>query len=866
MPSPLLMPLAIHRGKAFHSDVARMRIMFVAFFATAALRAGVPTEPGEFAELQRQISAHRQWDQPRLRREACRPEALLFDQDRTPVDIVWRRTWALARHLQSGNPSARLREAVAALESLRPEVERLRQNPATSPEAERALFGRITHLRRRIAFANPLLDFDSIVFLKHNKQARGYRHMVDQYLGFNADKRGGVYVLECPFEESASVRSLLANTPVRSGRLQGQLLPDRGAFLSLDLDYDGRTLLFAFTEAEHEVPAGASFADQYWRQDEIPRDQSAAHHFFRPESTYHVFKASVDGSELQQLTDGMWNDYDPCFLPNGRVVFISERAGGQVRCGMRPLPTGTLHAMMPDGSDVIQLSWHDTQEWQPSVDHHGMIAYTRWDYVDRDSDVAQHLWLCYPDGRDPRSLHGNYPQRRESRPWMEMSIRAIPGSHRYVAVAAPHHGEDYGSLVLIDLRQQDDRASAQLRRITPEALWPESEAAPGVAHDKGRHSPAGEVYGTPWPLSEDFFLCVYDPGQTNYGIYLVDTFGNRELLYRDPSLACLDPIPLRARPRPPVLPTATLQAQAERASGDHTSAELAEGTVAVLNVYDSELPWPPGTTIKELRVVNIFPKDNPFQDDPNIGLASQSLARGVLGTVPVESDGSVHFRMPAGAPVYFQLLDEHGLAIQTMRSDTYLHPGERMVCAGCHENKHLPKETTGPVLPLALRRAPSALQPEAQGSYPLTFARLVQPVLDARCVGCHDRHAKAPSLHGDRVGKNGWSEAFQTLSRRGWGRSGGNGTALTEPQYSVPGAEGARVSRLYQMLAQGHNQVKLSSEELRRITLWLDCNSNFYGAYTDQEQQSHGEVVKPRWGTPAGSDFEALARGGSASR
>ena len=94
MPSPLLMPLAIHRGKAFHSDVARMRIIFVAFFATAALRAGVPTEPGEFAELQRQISAHRQWDQPRLRREACRPEALLFDQDRTPVDIVWRRTWA----------------------------------------------------------------------------------------------------------------------------------------------------------------------------------------------------------------------------------------------------------------------------------------------------------------------------------------------------------------------------------------------------------------------------------------------------------------------------------------------------------------------------------------------------------------------------------------------------------------------------------------------------------------------------------------------------------------------------------------------------------------------------------------------------
>ena len=838
----------------------------MAFFATATLWAGVPIELDEFAELQRQISGHRQWDQLRLRREACRAEALISDQDRTPAEIVWRRTWALAQHLQTGNPSADLRAATAALESLRPELEELRQKPAAFPEAERALFDRITVLRRKIVFANPLLDFNAIVFLKHNKQARGYRHMVDQYLGFNAEKRGGVYVLERPFGEKPSVRSLLADAPVQNGRLQGQILPDHGSFISLDLDYDGRTLLFAFTEAEHAVPPDASFADQYWRQDEIPRDKGAAHHFFRPESTYHIFKAAVDGSNLQQLTDGRWNDDDPCFLPNGRIVFISERAGGEVRCGMRPLPTGTLHAMMPDGSDLIQLSWHDTQEWQPSVDHHGMIAYTRWDYVDRDSDVAQHLWLCYPDGRDPRSLHGNYPQRREARPWMEMSIRAIPGSHRFVAVAAPHHGEDYGSLVLIDVRPPDDRASAQLRRVTPEAPWPESEAAPGVAHAKGHHEPAGEVYGTPWPLSEDFFLCVYDPGQRNYGIYLVDTFGNRELLYRDPALACLDPIPLRARPRPPILPTATLQAKADRAAGDPTPADLGEGTVAVLNVYDSDAPWPAGTKIKELRVVNLFPKDNPFQDDPNIGLASQSLARGVLGTVPVEADGSVHFRMPTGVPVYFQLLDERGLAVQTMRSDTYLHPGERMVCAGCHENKHRPKEAAGSVAPLALRRAPSVLQPEAQGSYPLTFARLVQPVLDARCLGCHDRHAQAPSLHGDRLGKYGWSEAFQTLSRRGWGRSGGNGVALTEPQYSIPGAEGARVARLYQILARGHHRVKLTAAELRRITLWLDCNSNFYGAYTDPERQAHGEIIKPRWGTPAGSDFEVLARGDRAPR
>jgi hypothetical protein len=674
--------------------------------------------------------------------------------------------------------------------------------------------------------------------------------MVDQYLGFNAEKAGGVFVLRRPFSEQPAVESLLANSRVQSGRLQGRRLENQGGFIGLDLDFDGRTILFAFTEAEHAVPTNASWADQYCSPEDIVRHKGSLHHYFRPENTYHIFRANADGSDLRQLTDGMWNDTDPCFLPNGRIAFISERAGGQVRCGARPLPSATLHAMMGDGRDLIQLSWHETQEWHPSVDHAGLIVYTRWDYVDRDSDVAHHLWTCFPDGRDPRSPHGNYPERRELRPWMEMSIRAVPGSHRYVAVATPHHGEAYGSLVLIDPRAADDRGSAQLRRLTPTVPWPESESAPGVPHPKGRHAPLAEVYGTPWPLSEDFFLCVYDRGQRNYGIYLVDSFGNHELLYRDPQIACLDPIPLRPRPRPPVIPTATAQAQADRPPGRPMPTT---GTVAIMNVYDSRLPLPSGTKVTQVRVVNIFPKDNPFQNEPNMGVALQSLGRGVLGVAPVEADGSAHFTLPAGVPVYFQLLDERGLAVHTMRSDTYVHPGETLTCAGCHESRQTRPSVAPEPPPLALRRPPSALLPEAQGAYPLTFPRLVQPVLDARCVPCHEREPKAPSLRGDRFGKYGWSEAFHTLRPLAWGLSGGNGAALTERQYSIPGQDGARVSRLYQQLAQGHHDLKLSPEEWRRLTLWLDCNSNFYAAYSEPEKQARGEVVKPRWGLGLGA-------------
>lgn len=820
------------------------------------LAAALAPAPDEFALLQQQLAASKTWNRARLEREAQNRAALIFATDRNPVDIAWRRTRALWEDLRTLPNGPSLAAEAAALATLKTEVDNLAQNPRSSEAEQRALFEKVTALRRRIAFQNPLLDFDRIVFLKHNKMARGCRHMVDQYLGFNAEKSGGVFVLEQPFGPQPRVRSLLAQSPVQNGRLQGRVLEHQGGFISLDLDFDGQSIVFAFTEGEFKLPPDASFDDQYCRAADLARgDKGSEFYYFRPESTYHIFRADITGANLRQLTDGMWNDFDPCFLPNGRIAFISERAGGQVRCGMRPLPSGTLHAMMPDGSDIIQLSWHDTQEWHPSVDHHGMIVYTRWDYVDRDSDVAHHPWICYPDGRDPRSLHGNYPDRRELRPWMEMSLRAVPGSHRYVAVATPHHGEAYGSIVLVDPRAADDRATAQVRRVTPEVPFPEAESAPGVPHPKGTHKPPAEVYGTPWPLSENYYLCVYDAGQRNYGLYLLDAFGNRELLYRDPAIACLDPIPLRPRPRPPVIPIATQQAKADQANG----VRPATGTVAIMNVYDSERSLPFGVSIKEVRVVNLFPKDNPYMDEPNIGVAPQSLARGVLGTAPVEADGSAHFILPAGAPVYFQLLDEQGVAVQTMRTDTYVHPGETLACAGCHESRPTRPKAQPPNPPLALRRAPSPLKPEAAGAYPLTFPRLVQPVLDAKCVACHDREPKACKLRGDRFGKFGWSEAFASLRPYAWGMSGGNGVALKERQYSLPNQEGARASKLFAILSKDHYGTVLTPEERRRLTLWLDCNSNFYGAYTEPARQARGELVKPRWGLPRWLEPESLA-------
>ena len=178
-----------------------------------------------------------------------------------------------------------------------------------------------------------------------------------------------------------------------------------------------------------------------------------------------------------------------------------------------------------------------------------MIVYTRWDYVDRDSDIAHHLWTCYPDGRNPRALHGNYPLRRESRPWIELGIRTVPGSQKYIATTAAHHGHAFGSLVMIDLRVADEGAMSQPTRLTPEVPLPESEGKPAACM----------VYGTPWPLGEDDYLCACDPQGKNHGIYWIDRFGDKELIYRDPQISSISPVPLRPRPCPPLLPERTVQ-------------------------------------------------------------------------------------------------------------------------------------------------------------------------------------------------------------------------------------------------------------------------------------------------------------------
>ena len=697
--------------------------------------------------------------------------------------------------------------AMAELERLDRRLAKMEQAEDTPQSVRQAIYLDARRLLRKIAFCNPLLNIDKLLFIKRHDSG-GVFHMCDQYYGCNAKPGGGLFVLENPFGDAPRLVNLLENSVVENGRLQGDNL-STGSFLSPEVSFDGRTILFAYSEAK---------AKQTYQ--------------WSPEFSQHIFKVNADGTGLVQLTDGSTDDFDPCFTPDGRIVFVSERRGGYLRCG-RHCPVYTMFSMEPDGSDIICISYHETHEWHPSVNNEGMLVYSRWDYVDRDTNIAHHIWTCFTDGRDPRSFHGNYPVRREGRPWMEMSIRAIPGSHRYVATTGAHHGQAFGSLVLIDPRPEDDDAMSQLTRLTPDVPFPEAE---------GRPINKFMCYGTAWPLSEDDYLCVYDGQAKNRGVYWIDRHGNRELIYRDPSISCLSPIPLRPRPTPPIIPSATTQTATAR---EKAGGRIPQATISVMNVYDSDFPWPADAEVKSLRVIQLLPKSTAPPNQPRIGVADQTNARAVLGTAPVEADGSVRFEAPVGVPIYFQALDAQGMAIQSMRSATYVHPGENLTCQGCHERKHDPPSRPQS-LPLAMRRPPSKLKPDVDGSNPFNYPRLVQPVLDRHCVSCHQQE-KAIDLSGQVAGN--FTQSYNNLAGKyGFYFHVSNGAinkGVHGGSRTIAGKFGARASELLKYMDERHHGVKLSPEEHHRLTLWLDCNSEFLGSYENVAAQLRGEVVRP---------------------
>lgn len=678
------------------------------------------------------------------------------------------------------------------------------------------LFLEARRVQRTLALANPLLDFDAILITK--RAPSSFSHMSDQYYGWWSQPGGGIFLLR-HFKTDAPTAECLTSS-----------FTEPGSFLRPTLSYDARKVLFAWCR----FYPGLAEETNKLNKANVPED-----------AFYHLFEMNIDGSGVRQLTRGKYDDFDGRYLPDGRIVFLSTRRGHSlqagresarrtlrhtdspdcyVRCGggpERPVAVYTLHTMQADGSDLCAISPFEMFEWTPEVGRDGSILYSRWDYVDRDNMPYMGLWAMAPDGTNPRIVYGNFTRS----PHCVFEAKPIPDSDKIIFTASAHHAQTMGSLVLLDPSAGTEGAEP-LTRLTPEVPFPEIEGWPKTA------------YANPWPLSERFHLVAWGhegltvPGPPGWdrwyavqrprngmAVYLFDAAGGKELLYSDPEIACGDPIPVRPRSTPPNLASVVDWAGAKE--GRFLLADVHQGLAARA-----------GREIKALRIVAVPPKTHPTMNYPELGITADDPGKCVLGTVPVEQDGSAYFRAPAGVTIFFQALDEQGMAVQTMRSATHVQPGQTLSCIGCHENRN---QAPPRRFAQAAMREPSRITPGPAGSWPIRFDLLIQPILEQRCVSCHhpggdDAQAARYDLTAARAYRSlvGYGQpSLQELVMAGY-RQG----------YSIPGQGLAQRSALLKLLEHedGHYDVRLSAEDRERWITWIDTYAQKAGAFSPEQE------------------------------
>ena len=511
---------------------------------------------------------------------------------------------------------------------------------------------------------------------------------------------------------------------------------------------------------------------------------------YRPDGGehYHLYELNIDGTGLRQLTDGPFDDIEPAYLPDGGIVFVSSRAKRWVNCWTTQV--AVLHRCDADGGNIRELSSnneHDNTPW-PLPD--GRILYTRWEYVDRSQVDYHHLWTANPDGTGQTIFFGNLHPGT-----VMIDAKPIPGGDKIVASFSPGHGqtEHAGAVAIVDPRGGPD-ATALTRVLT-----------------------ASSDFRDPWPLSEDAFLAA-----TGNSVVLINGRGDSLELVKLPAadaqagLLAHEPRPLLPRPR-------------ERILASRGSSASSTGRFLVDNVYEGRnMVGVKVGEIKKLLVLETLPKPINFTGgmEPLSYGGTFTLER-ILGTVPVESDGSAYFEAPALRSIFFVALDEHEMSVKRMQSFTSVMPGETIGCVGCHEERVKTPPASARSAPLALARGPSRIKPVTDVPEILDFTRDIQPVLDRHCLKCHDcdQGQGGVVLSGDR-GPH-YSLSYFALTARTQVADGRNRARSNYP----PRTLGSSGSRLLDKLERSHYDVQVSPLEKKWVRLWTDTGAPYPGTY-----------------------------------
>jgi hypothetical protein len=511
---------------------------------------------------------------------------------------------------------------------------------------------------------------------------------------------------------------------------------------------------------------------------------------YRPGGTdyYHLYEMQVDGSGLRQLTDGPFDDFEATYLPNEKIMFVSTRCRRWVQCWLTHV--AVLHTCDRNGENIQQISAnieHDNTPW-PLPD--GRVLYQRWEYIDRSQVHYHHLWTTNPDGTGQMIYYGNLT------PGIVMiDAKPIPGTNEVISIFSPGHGS---------------REHAGHVTILAQSKGPDDPAVPRQLH-KARN------FRDPFPLTSNLFLL-----STEKEILLMDRDGKTETIYRQEKQRIKDEVWLH-EPRP-VLPR-----QRERIIAPRVNFAEATGTFMLYDVYEGRnMDGVERGSIKELLVIESLPKPINYTGgmDPMSYGGTFSLER-ILGTVPVEPDGSAMFEAPALRSLFFIALDEKKNAVKRMQSFTSIMPGEQTGCVGCHEHRTLSPRSYGSDMPKAMRQIPHKIKAIAGVPDVFDFPRDIQPILEKHCVSCHNpqKLASGVLLTGDRGPM--FSHSYCELTRKRQIADGRNQAVSNRPPYSI----GAVASPLMDKIDGSHFDVQLSKKDNDKIRYWIEVGAPYPGTY-----------------------------------
>ncbi len=527
---------------------------------------------------------------------------------------------------------------------------------------------------------------------------------------------------------------------------------------------------------------------------------------------YHIYEMKTDGSGLRQLTRGSGlSDIDPLYLPDDMIAFTSSREPKYCMCNAHIM--ANMFKMGPDGENIHQLGKSTLFEGHGALLEDGRILYDRWEYVDRNFGDAQGLWTVNPDGTN----HAIYWGNNTNSPGGVIDARPIPGTQQVICIFGSCHDRPWGALTILDRRLGlDDREGVV-------QTWPAHAINRVGKGNWDAFMPVNPKYEDPYPLNDTYFLCSRTTGHgEQMGIYLIDRFGNEILLHTE-GAGCYDPMPIKPTHRPQSIP-------------DRRDYASKTGQFYVVNVYEgTHMTGVKPGSVKYLRVVESPEKRSwtgPSWGGQGVHRPAMNWHsfenKRILGTVPVEEDGSVFFEVPAEKFVFFQLLDENGMMIQSMRSGTIIQPGEMTGCIGCHDNRRIAPPKIAAQTPKALTHKPDKLEGWYGPPRIFSYLQEVQPVFDKNCMSCHDYGTKAGkklNLAGD-MGLT-FNQSYHDLWRKGGIKAVGAGPSEVQQAYSW----GSHASKLVKVIRAGHKDINLDAESFDRIVTWIDINAPYYPTY-----------------------------------